>query len=108
MIQKILYSAESITIDVILTSNQKFVIIGEIHWLFEAATAKNQPFSAFFIFSGEKKDNVLNFRLKTFYQISKNRLKLINANFNSLKSFCCKFVLNIFAQASNFDQIWVI
>jgi hypothetical protein len=44
LIQKIPYSTESIKIDVILTPNQKFVIIGEIHQLFEAATAKNQPF----------------------------------------------------------------
>ena len=54
MIQKISYSTESIKIDDILTPNQKFVIIGEIHQLFEAATAKNQHFSTIFVFSGEK------------------------------------------------------
>ena len=66
-------------------------------------------FSAFFSFSVEKKDNLLSFRPIIFYQISKNcLLELINDNFNSLKSFCYKFILNIFAQASNFEQIWVI
>ena len=109
MIQKISYSTESIKINVILTPNKKFAIIGEIHQLFEAATEKFQPFLAFFIFSGEKKYNLLNFGLKIFYQISKNcLLELINANFNSLKSFCCKFVLKIFVKVSNFYQIWVI
>ena len=39
----------------ILTPYQEVLVICEIHQLFEAAIAKNQHFSAIFVFSGEKK-----------------------------------------------------
>ena len=76
---------------------------------FWSCNNEKSAFFSIFHFFWWKKDNLLNFRPKIFYQISKNcLLELINANFNSLKSFCCEFVLKIFVQASNLDQIWVI
>jgi len=45
---------ESTKIDIILTPYKQFIVICEIHQLFEAATAKNQHFSTIFVFSGEK------------------------------------------------------
>jgi len=49
---------ESTKIDIILTPYKQFIVICEIHQLFEAATAKNQHFSTIFVFSGEKKYNL--------------------------------------------------
>ena len=45
---------ESTKIDIILTPYKQFIVICEIHQLFEAATAKNQHFPTIFVFSGEK------------------------------------------------------
>ena len=79
---------ESTKIDIILTPYQNFVVICEIHQLFEAATAKNQHFSAIFVFSGEKKTIYEILGQRYFIKYEKKRLlELINTSFNSLKSF---------------------
>ena len=86
---------ESIKIDIILTPYKQFIVICEIHQLFEAATAKNQHFSTIFVFSGEKKNTIYEILGQRYFIKCKKTLVKVN-------QFWRKFAFPICVKASNF------